>query len=220
MSEILPCPIPSQAAEATTPIPNNNDPAQEEKRSAEEIEKEKTKRRQRTRQLNRNNYHAFLQFDLPPDTNSRFCQAHTHCKFEEPLVRSRYRVCLHGARRTYYHPECFEDRHDVYFMIPKHFHMDDPEMCGLMIHKWFEHNRLVDLDAIAEYILQDCLYRLGMLEPDQPMPELKDYTTEPENRCSLKDLVDNPMCGCFRKKALALAGEGSPTRMLVGSEME
>lgn len=79
-------------------------------------------------------------------------------------------------------------------------------MFGLMVHKWFQYNRCVNLDAIAEYILQDCCYRLGMLEPGQPMPELKDYTTGRRDRCSLKDLVDNAMCGCFREKTLVLAG--------------
>ncbi|KAI8660271.1 hypothetical protein NCS57_01003700 [Fusarium keratoplasticum] len=195
---------PSEAAEAmSTP---NIDSAREARRKWE-MAKQKKVKRDRTCTLHRNDYHAFLQFAVPGDmTRPEICQSHGRCKADGPLVTSRYRVCILAAKPRYFHPECFEDRYDVPYMIPRHFKMEAPEMCGLMVHKWFQHNRLVNLDAIAEYILQDCCYRLGMLEPDRPMPELKDYTTGTRDRCSLKDLVDNVMCGCFRKKALALAG--------------
>ncbi|KAI8662314.1 hypothetical protein NCS56_01035000 [Fusarium sp. Ph1] len=194
---------PSEAAEAM-PTPSI-DSARERGRRME-LARQRNEKRRRTWRLQTSDHHVYLQFTFPGKTTPEICQSYNLCKVGRHVIMTRYRICVVGVKRRYFHPECFEDRYDVSILIPEHFKMELPEMCGLMVHKWFQHNRLVDLDAIAEYIMHDSLYRLGMLEPEQPMPELKDYTTGPGNRCSLKDLVSNAMCGCFRKKALALAG--------------
>ncbi|EEU41431.1 uncharacterized protein NECHADRAFT_83505 [Fusarium vanettenii 77-13-4] len=183
-------------SEVTVPIPRSSidarrAEAERELRRAVEIGNQRRIKRNRTRTLRRSDYHAILQYVAPKETPTlEICQSHSECKVLEPYITSKYRVCLFATRPRYYHPECFEDRYDVTCMIPNHFKVEDPETCGLMAQKWFQHNRLVKLDVIAEYIMQDYLYQLGMLE-DQPMPELKDYTTETRDRCSLKDLVDS-----------------------------
>lgn len=150
-----------------------------ESRPTVEIGNQTRKKRDRTKIFRRSDYHAILQYVAPTETPAfDTCQSRSECKVSGTYITSKYRVCLFGAKPRYYHPECFEDKYDVPSLIPNYFKMEDPETCGLLAQKWFQHNRLVKLDVIFEYIMLDYLYEVGRLEPDQPKPELKNYTTE------------------------------------------
>ncbi|KAI8715159.1 hypothetical protein NCS52_01023100 [Fusarium sp. LHS14.1] len=212
MSEINNSPeLTTTPSEVTATIPRSSidvrwAEAERESRRAEADRKsgravEIERRGHRTVHLHRSNYHAFLQYVAPEETPTRkTCQSHGHCKAPEAYITSKYRVCLFGARPRYYHPECFEDRYDVPSLTPRLFKMEDPETCGLMAKKWFQHNRLVKLDVIFDYIMLDYLYEVGRLEPGQPKPDLKNYTTGEIDRCSLKDLVDNMSAAALARR--------------------
>ncbi|KAM5357220.1 hypothetical protein ACJZ2D_016495 [Fusarium nematophilum] len=124
-----------------------------------------------------------------------------------------------ARRHQYYHVACFDKMADLPALVPDWFEMDcsvvksisyDPIQWGLLIREWFQQRGRINLDKLESYIEEEDYYQETMRQMEKMQksdtctckelegcalihpperPVLKDFTTGPEEICSLVDVL-------------------------------
>jgi hypothetical protein len=140
----------------------------------EELEVEETRRSRLTRgqRMAEDGHELQLEIDedsaitllvqpSPPDLWRRArCRAPDCLKaaIRDGRVMHDYRIFIVRAEREYFHVSCLESMLDLSSLAPTRFRLDNPNCGGLMMRKWFEQSRRINLDAISASIEAHNIY--------------------------------------------------------------